>query len=136
MHLDHNQLKTIIMLKKLSLINHLSIFFIVICTPMLAEIASAGSGKYKNSKQPYWGVGQYNKTLSDACRRHEFNQKKIQNLNIGYSGMTGRGVTGIATQEWNLHDPRGLSQGNITYHFFNDRYSNCKVYVARLKRAR
>tara|TARA_B100001094_G_C17963727_1_gene686761 strand:+ start:198 stop:575 length:378 start_codon:yes stop_codon:yes gene_type:complete len=103
---------------------------------ILTENAFAGSTKYKNTKQPYWGVGQYNSALSDACRRHEFNQKKVQNLNIGYSGKRGMGVTGIATQAWNLHDPRGLAEVNITYHFFNDRYSNCKVYVARFKRAR
>ena len=109
-----------------------SIFSII----MLTENALAGSAKHKNSKQPYWEVGQYNKALSDACRRHEFNQKKVQNLNIGYSGKVGMGVTGIATQNWNLHDPRGLAEVNITYHFFNDRYSNCKVYVARLRKAR
>ena len=103
---------------------------------MMTQIASSGSAKHMNSKQAYWSVGQYNRALSDACRRHEFNQKKVQNLNIGYSGQTGKGVTGIATQEWNLHDPSGLAEGDITYHFFNDRYSNCKVYVARFKRAR
>ena len=102
----------------------------------IEQSAIAGSMKHMNSKQPYWSVGQYNKALSDACRRHEFNQKKVQNLNIGYSGETGKGVTGIATQGWNLHDPNGLAEGNITYHFFNDRYSNCKVYVARFKKPR
>ena len=103
---------------------------------VIEQSAFAGSGKHMNSKQPYWSVGQYNRALSDACKRHEFNQKKIQNLNIGYSGKTGRGVTGIATQGWNLHDPKGLAESNITYHFFNDRYSNCKVYVARFKQPR
>ena len=103
---------------------------------ILTENAFAGSTKYKNTKQPYWGVGQYNSALSDACRRHEFNQKKVQNLNIGYSGKIGRGVTGIATQAWNLLDPRGLAEVNVTYHFFNDRYSNCKVYVARSRETR
>ena len=113
-----------------------NIFFVIFIFLILTENAIAGSTKHQNSKQPYWKVGQYNKTLSDACRRHQFNQKKVQNLNIGYSGKIGMGVTGIATQEWNLYDPRGLSEVGITYHFFNDRYSNCKVYVARLKRAR
>ena len=136
MHLDRNQLKFTIMFKNSPILNILRIVISVLCFFTLTETAFAGSGKYKNSKQPYWGVGQYNGTLSDACRRHEFNQKKIQNLNIGYSGKIGRGVTGIATQAWNLHDPRGLAEVNITYHFFNDRYSNCKVYVARFRRAR
>ena len=124
------------MLKSSSDLNILRIFVGVISVLMLGEIAFAGPTKYKRSKAPYWGVGQYNSTLSDACRRHEFNQKKIQNLNIGYSGKIGRGVTGIATQAWNLHDPKGLAEVNITYHFFNDRYSNCKVYVARFRKVR
>ena len=103
---------------------------------MLDQIAFAGSAKYTRSKEAYWNVGQYNSVLSDACRRHNFNQKKIQNLNIGFSGKSGRGVTGIATRGWNLHDPDGLAEINITYHFFYDRYSNCKVYVARFRKAR
>ena len=118
MHLDRNQLKFTIMFKNSPILNILRIVISVLCFFTLTETAFAGSGKYKNSKQPYWGVGQYNGTLSDACRRHEFNQKKIQNLNIGYSGKIGRGVTGIATQAWNLHDPKGLAEVNITYHFF------------------
>lgn len=100
---------------------------------MLGDPAAAGSAKYTVSKQPYWNVGQYNGALSDACRRGIFNQKKIQNLNIGYLGDKGMGVTGIATREWNLSDPTGLAEPNITYHFFNDGYSNCKVYIARLR---
>jgi hypothetical protein len=100
------------------------------------DFAVAGSGKYTTSKQPYWRVGQLNGALSDACQRHFFNQKKIQNLNIGYFGDIGMGVTGIATREWNLNDPMGLSEPNITYHFFNDGYSNCKVYIARFKQRR
>lgn len=136
MHLGRNPLKLEIMIKSFSALNILRVFVGVVSVLMLGEIAFAGSAKYMRSKQPYWGVGQYNSTLSDACRRHEFNQKKIQNLNIGYSGKTGRAVTGIATQEWNLHDPGGLAKVNITYHFFNDRYSNCKVYVARFRKAR
>tara|TARA_B110000444_G_C18374953_1_gene382152 strand:- start:144 stop:518 length:375 start_codon:yes stop_codon:yes gene_type:complete len=124
------------MFKSLLVLNIYRIFISLGIILMLGQISFAGSGKYKNSKQPYWSIGQYNSALSDACRRHEFNQRKIQNLNIGYSGNNGRGVTGIATQEWNLYDPRGLAEANITYHFFNDRYSNCKVYVARFKKAR
>ncbi|NQU56379.1 MAG: hypothetical protein HQ513_04030 [Rhodospirillales bacterium] len=102
---------------------------------MLAFTADlvAGSGKYTTTKLPYWDVGEYNDALSDACRQSLFNQKKIQNLNIGYSGNAGMGVTGIATREWNLSDPKGLAEPNITYHFYNDGYSNCKVFIARLR---
>jgi hypothetical protein len=95
--------------------------------------AMAGSGKFTITNRPYWNVGQYNGALSDACQRNIFNQKKIQTLNIGYIGKKGMGVTGIATREWNLRDPTGLAKPNITYHFYNDRYSNCKVYIAYVK---
>ena len=122
------------MIKKNSDHNYLRVIIGVGSALMLGHNAFAGSAKYARSKEAYWDVGQYNSALSDACRRHNFNQKKIQNLNIGFSGKTGRGVIGIATQEWNLHDPGGLAKVNITYHFFNDRYSNCKVYVARFRK--
>lgn len=99
----------------------------------VSTAAVAGSGKYTVSKRPYWDVGQFNDALSDACRQNHFNQKKVQSLNIGYLGKAGMGITGIATREWNLYDPRGLAKPNITYHFFNDGYSNCKVFIARLR---
>lgn len=102
-------------------------------TLALAVPVDAGSRKYSRSKHPYWAVGQYNEALSNACRRSVFNQKKIENLNIGYSRERGKGVTGIAMLGWNLRDPQGLAEPNVTYHFFNDGYSNCKVYVARMR---
>lgn len=102
-------------------------------TASFGAAAVAGSGKYTTSKQPYWNVGQYNDILSDACRQNLFNQKKIQNLNIGYLGKVGMGVTGIATRDWNLSDPNAMAEPNVTYHFFNDGYSNCKVFIARAK---
>ena len=100
---------------------------------MVTGTAMAGSAKYATTNQPYWNVGQYNNALSDACRRNLFNQKKNQNLNIGYYGKNGMGVTGMATRDWNLYDPMSLAEPNITYHFFHDGYSNCKVYIARLR---
>ncbi len=99
----------------------------------LAAAAVAGSGKFTTTKLPYWNVGQYNAALSNACRQSLFNQKKVQSLNIGYFGKAGMGVTGIATREWNLSDPTGLAKPNITYHFFNDGYSNCKVFIAHVR---
>jgi len=98
-----------------------------------SAVAVAGSGKFTTTKLPYWDVGQYDDALSDACRGSLFNQKKVQLLNIGYFGKNGMGVTGIATREWNLSDPMGLAKPNITYHFFNDGYSNCKVFIAHVK---
>ena len=106
---------------------------VLLSGPFAGGSAWAGSGQFARTNSPYWHVGQYNDTLSEACQRNFFNQKKIQNLNIGYYGETGMGVTGIATRDWNLRDPRGLAEPNTTYHFFNDGYSNCKVYIAKVR---
>jgi len=91
-------------------------------------------GQYATSTQPYWRVGQLNRRLSVACQRGEFGQRRVLNLSIGYIGRQGRAVTGIATSTWNLYDPKGLSEPRRTYHFFNQGYSDCKVYVAETPR--
>jgi len=87
-------------------------------------------GQYATSKQPYWNVGTFDKQLSIACQRGEFRQRKYLNLSIGFDGKKGRGITGVAQKNWNLIDKKGLAKPNMTYHFFNQGYSNCKVYAA------
>ncbi len=82
--------------------------------PVPGGESEAGSRKHAYSQNPYWAVGQYNNVLSDACQRNFFNQKQIQNLTNGYHGDQGMGITGIATREWNLRDPKGLATQNIT----------------------
>ena len=99
-----------------------------------AEAAKRVRGQYGTSNQPYWQVGALDRALSAACRRGEFGQRKINVMTIGFVGPRDRGVTGIATNSWNLVDPRGLAQPNTTYHFFNEGYSNCKVYTAPIPR--
>lgn len=90
----------------------------------------AAAGKYAESHQPYWRVGAHDRSLSTACQRGEFNQLLPLRLSIGYTGANGQGVTGIAKLGWNLRDPMGLGQPGFTYHFRNDGYSNCRVYIA------
>ena len=88
------------------------------------------AAKYATSEAPFWRVGTISPMLSRACQRGEFGQVKRYLYNIGFIGPTGRALTGIATSTWNLYDPRGLSVPFTTYHFFNQGYSNCKVFVA------
>ena len=88
-------------------------------------------GQYATSKSPYWAVGSISKELSNACREGNFRQRKYLYYSIGYLGKKGRGITGIAKKGWNLYDPLGLANSKFTYHFFNQGYTNCKVYVAR-----
>lgn len=88
-------------------------------------------GRWATSNSPYWKVGTIDNRLTDACQRLQFNQRHLDRLFIGYTGEKGKGVTGIATKEWNLRDPLGLAKPGFTYHFFNDGFSDCRVYVAK-----
>ncbi len=96
-----------------------------------AKAGNRVKSQYTVSKQPYWAVGVFNRLLSNACRRGEFIQHDVESYSIGYLGEKGRAITGIATKGWNLLDINGLSKPNLTYHFKNQGYSNCKVYVAK-----
>ena len=100
----------------------------------VSSSAKAGSpvkGQYSTSTKPYWSVGVLDRRLSDACQRGDFLQRRIGSYSIGYIGDRGRGITGVATKRWNLIDPKGFSKPNFTYHFKNQGFSNCKVYVAK-----
>lgn len=96
----------------------------------MAGIGVAEAGRYASSKSPYWRVGQLDPQLSAACRKGEFNQRRDLRLFIGYNGPDGKAWTGVAKREWNLKDRRGLAVSGVTYHFFDDGYSTCKIYVA------
>lgn len=105
----------------------------------LAQDAHAKSrvkGEYATSRSPVYQVGDYNGQLSRLCRRGLFKQRKILRLSIGYIGPNGQGITGIAQRGWNLYDPTGVAIDERTYHFFNQGFSNCRVYVAVTPRPR
>jgi len=125
------------MWKKLTFLGAFAVPAMLVVLPvgqLMAE--SRVSGQYSVSKQPYWNVGTIDKQLSNACQRGEFRQRKYLVYSIGYVGGKGQGITGIATKNWNLIDKRGLAKPNMTYHFFNQGYSNCRVYSARTPRKR
>lgn len=86
--------------------------------------------QYASTTKPYQDVGKLDKDLSRACQRGEFRQRRTLRKTIGYLGEVGRGITGIATDRWNLIDRKGLRKLNNTYHFYHQGYSDCRVYVA------
>ena len=90
----------------------------------------ADTSVYSYSSVPYWKVGSYSPRLSKACQERQFGQKRHFRYVIGFVGDEGRAITGIASSTWNLYDPTGLAAPSETYHFFNDGYSDCAVYVA------
>jgi len=105
--------------------------FALFVNTAVADAGSRVKGQHATSKQPYWKVGRMDKTLSSACQRGEFRQRKHTAYSVGFNGELGRGVTGIANKNWNLIDTKNLAKPGFTYHFFNQGYSNCKVFVAK-----
>lgn len=99
-----------------------------------AEPARAQGAIYAWTNDSYWKVGRLDKELSALCRRNAFNQVRKNRLKIWYTGKdnVGRGITGVAKYGWNLHDPKGRAVPDVTYHFINDGYSNCTVFVGTL----
>ena len=108
----------------------LSGFFALDVGVMSAGFNGAQAAQYATSKSPYWRVGNINKDLSALCQKRLFNQIRRLNLHIGYLGKVGKGVTGVAQKYWNLKDPTNSGVPGLTYHFFNDGFSNCKVFSA------
>jgi len=90
----------------------------------------AGATRYAVSKSPYWAVGNRSDELSRACQRGRFNQIEHHRVYIAFDGERGRGIVGIARKGINLSDPTNLAQPDVYYHFHNDGYADCAVYVA------
>ena len=103
-----------------------------LCAFVATDTSAANrvKGEYARSKSHISKVGKINPKLSRMCRQGTFKQRKILRLSIGYIGDKGQGITGIAKPGWNLYDPQGVGDPDYTYHFFNQGYSNCRVYEA------
>ena len=113
------------------LMSCLAVVLLVTLAAIAAAPAEAGSKRYATSRSDLARVGRLDRKLTAACRRHRFNQERDLRLYIGYIGPRGRGTTGVAKKGWNLRDPLNLARRGETYHFKNDGFSNCRVYVAR-----
>jgi len=93
-------------------------------------INSKGTYVYATSTLPKESVGLFDPVLSQACQLREFNQRRAYYMVIRFNGNKSPGLSGIATTDWNLYDPKRLAAPRMTFHFFNDGYSNCRVYVS------
>lgn len=113
-----------------------SILALIVMFAADAAEAKRAKNQYAFPRQPYWRVGILDKALTSACQKGNFGQIQHMRLTIGFIGGEGRAITGIATNVWNLRDPKNLRQPNTTYHFYNQGYSNCKVYVSPTPRPR
>ena len=109
----------------------LTLIIVVVFSILGGPIKAVEAAKYASSKSPFYAVGQLDKKLSRACQKGNFGQIKSHAYGIAFIGPKGRALTGIATSQWNLFDPLGLSQPKMTYHFYHQGFSDCRVYVAK-----
>ena len=114
----------------LHVVSHAGVVAVLTAVLSFAGVTASHAGQYATSKSPYWRVGDINSALSTLCQKRLFNQVRQLNVHIGYLGKVGKGVTGVAQKYWNLKDPTNVGIPGLTYHFFNDGYSNCKVFTA------
>lgn len=104
----------------------------LVLVPFLAPSAAAQGALWGWTTSPHWEVGNLDKELSMLCRQNKFNQIHKKRLKILYTDKKniGRGTTGVAKMNWNLIDPLRKAVPDVTYHFIDDGYSSCRVYVA------
>ena len=126
---DRKQGKQSIPKQSFMLITAVFSLFLVSLTPAEA-FKRSDKAIYAYSSIPYKNVGAFSATLSRACQKRLFSQKRQYRYIISFIGNEGRAITGIASKDWNLYDPTGLAEDKMTYHFFNDGFSNCEVYIA------
>ncbi|MBM3572078.1 MAG: hypothetical protein FJX52_06900 [Alphaproteobacteria bacterium] len=78
---------------------------------------------------PYWEVGNLERKLTVLCSSGRFNQIDTHRLTIGFNGLVGGAVLGIARGDgWNLYDPTRAAKREDTYYFHRDRTGNCTVF--------
>lgn len=103
---------------------------ILAVAPMTAAAFDTAPRRYGTSTAPYWEVGNINRELSSYCRAGQFNQKRIAELYFSFVGEKGSGLLGIAKRDYNLRDPQGKALPDVSYYFYSDGTSQCKVYTA------
>lgn len=87
------------------------------------------SGKVlTTSPHPYWEVGALDPDLSTECARGSFNQIQPYRLKLVFNGSIGPAILGVATNQYNLYDPKQKAKGDTSYFFFRDKTGACEVY--------
>ncbi|MSP49792.1 MAG: hypothetical protein EXQ95_10775 [Alphaproteobacteria bacterium] len=80
------------------------------------------------SSYPYWEVGLLDADLSTECARGVFNQVQPYKLKMVFNGSIGPAILGVATDRYNLYDPRGRAKRDTSYFFHRDKTGACEVY--------
>lgn len=91
-------------------------------------LAQNGDRILTTSPHPYWEVGALDSELSTECARGYFNQQQPYKLKMVFNGSIGPAILGVATNQYNLYDPKGRSKKDTSYFFYRDKTGACEVY--------
>ena len=91
-------------------------------------MAQPSSQVLQTSPHPYWEVGALDQLLSTECARGNFNQIPPNRLKIVFNGPIGPAIVGVATDLYNLYDPKKRAKKDTSYFFFRDKTGACEVY--------
>jgi hypothetical protein len=101
---------------------------ILLAGALALSAAPASAQILATSVHPYWEVGLLDSDLSTECARGMFNQVQPYKLKMVFNGAIGPAVIGVATDVFNLYDPKGRAQKNTSYYFHRDKTGACEVY--------
>ncbi len=93
-----------------------------------AALAQGNDKVLTTSSHPYWEVGALDPDLSTECARGHFNQQQPYKLKMVFNGSIGPAILGVATNQYNLYDPKRRAQKDTSYFFFRDKTGACEVY--------
>jgi hypothetical protein len=73
-------------------------------------------------------VGALDPELSSECARGNFNQVQPNRLKVVFNGSIGPAILGVATDAYNLYDPKRRAKPDTSYFFHRDKTGACEVY--------
>lgn len=101
---------------------------LILGSASVAQAQQGGGRILTTSSHPYWEVGALDQDLSTECARGNFNQIQPGRLKVVFNGSIGPAILGVATNQYNLYDPKAKAKVDTSYFFFRDKTGACEVY--------
>lgn len=101
---------------------------LILASATVAHAQQGGGRILTTSSHPYWEVGALDQDLSTECARGNFNQIQPGRLKVVFNGSIGPAILGVATNQYNLYDPKAKAKVDTSYFFFRDKTGACEVY--------
>ena len=101
---------------------------LILGSASVAQAQQGGGRILTTSSHPYWEVGALDQDLSTECARGNFDPIQPGGLKVVFNGSIGPAVLGVATNQYNLYDPKAKAKVDTSYFFFRDKTGACEVY--------